>query len=62
MCLISMRANDASSSTLRLHFGLGSAESIEAMEIRWPNGLVENLSNIPVNTIHKVIEGKGLVQ
>jgi len=57
----------ASQSSRRLHFGLGSAASVESVEIRWPSGAVEVLeakegrSAIPVGALSRVVEGKGLV-
>lgn len=38
-----------SSSESMLHFGLGSATTIEKLEIRWPNGKVQLLENQPAN-------------
>ncbi|MCC6723574.1 MAG: CRTAC1 family protein, partial [Saprospiraceae bacterium] len=32
-----------------LHFGLGAVQSVDKLEIRWPNGLVQKLENQPVN-------------
>jgi hypothetical protein len=31
---------------LRLHFGLGSSEAAEAVEVRWPSGRVDVLNNV----------------
>jgi hypothetical protein len=42
--------------------GLGLAAKIETVEIRWPSGTVDKLSNLPVNTYVKVIEGQGMVK
>lgn len=38
--------------------GIGSAKQIESVEIRWPSGRVDKLSNPPINTYMKVVEGK----
>ena len=40
----------------RLHFGLGSNEKADSVEIRWPNGQLETLHNIPANQILNVRE------
>ncbi len=47
----------ASQSDLRVHFGLGSADKIDRLEVRWPSGLTENLDNVPANQILVVREG-----
>jgi hypothetical protein len=58
----------AGQSTTRLHFGLGRAESVEEVEIRWPSGRVEVLEAkdgkppVPIDTISVIEEGKGLVE
>src|ERR1700751_4866525 len=48
-----------SNSDMRVHFGLGKADKIEWVEIRWPGGLTERFTNLPVNQIHRLEEGKG---
>ncbi len=40
----------------RLHFGLGKANKIDRMEIRWPSGKMQVLENVKVNQILKVKE------
>ena len=40
----------------RLHFGLGSAESVD-IEVRWPLGAVETHKNVPVNQLITLREG-----
>ena len=49
-----------SQSDLRLHFGLGKSPKAEKVVIRWPSGLVETLSDLPVNQFYVVREGSGL--
>jgi hypothetical protein len=39
--------------------GLGSATKLDSLEIRWPSGKIDKLSNLPVNAYIKVIEGEG---
>jgi enediyne biosynthesis protein E4 len=46
----------ASSSHFGVHFGLGSVERIDQVEIRWPSGQVQTLSGITANQILKVRE------
>ncbi len=58
----------SSSSTTRLHIGLGSAKKISKVEIRWPNGKIETLegkdgrSPIPLGALSYIEEGKGVVR
>ena len=39
-----------------LHFGLGKASMVDRLEIRWPSGVVQELTNVPVDKILKVRE------
>jgi hypothetical protein len=48
-----------SNSDMRVHFGLGSIDKIEWVEIRWPSGLTERFTNLPVDQIHALKEGSG---
>jgi hypothetical protein len=45
-----------SQNDLRIHFGLGKAESAD-LEIRWPSGLLDKLSGVRANQIVTVKEG-----
>jgi enediyne biosynthesis protein E4 len=49
-----------SQSDLRLHFGLGKAARVEKATIRWPSGLVEQLSDLRANQYYVVREGSGV--
>ncbi|HWP86006.1 MAG TPA: FG-GAP-like repeat-containing protein [Terriglobia bacterium] len=40
------------------HFGLGTFERIEALEILWPSGLKQQFRNLPVNNTIRITEGK----
>ena len=51
-----------SQNDLRVHFGIGKAESVELLEIRWPSGLVETLKDIKPNQVIFVKEGEGIVR
>jgi hypothetical protein len=50
----------ASSNDLRVHFGLGDIEKIDAVEIHWPSGVVEKMSLPGVDRIFTLEEGKHL--
>lgn len=49
-------ASYASQSDFRLHFGVGDAEIIERISIRWPSGRESTLESIPVRRILRVEE------
>ncbi|HLH07726.1 MAG TPA: CRTAC1 family protein [Terriglobales bacterium] len=49
-----------SSSDLRVHFGLGTVDKVDAVEIRWPSGLVEQFKSVKVDAINTVQEGAGI--
>ncbi len=51
-----------SQSDLRVHFGLGKAQKVDLVEIRWPSGQVDTLRDIAVNELLIVKEGFGLVR
>jgi enediyne biosynthesis protein E4 len=51
-----------SQNDLRVHFGVGAAEKVELLEIRWPSGLVEALKDLKVNQLYYVTEGKGVTR
>lgn len=42
----------------RLHFGLGSTEKADSIEIRWPNGERETILNVAANQIVTIKEGE----
>jgi hypothetical protein len=44
----------------RLHFGLGTESKMTEVEIRWPNGKVEVLREIPADFIYTIPEGQGI--
>ncbi len=50
-----------SQSELVLTFGLGNATKVNSMEITWPSGQVDRLSNVDAGQTITVEEGKGIV-
>jgi len=50
-----------SQNDLRIHFGLGSATKIDKVEIHWPSGLTEDVTNLAVDRFYSIVEGKGVV-
>jgi len=49
-----------SQNDLRLHFGLGSASTIDAVRVRWPNGAIEEFKNLAADKIYTIVEGQGI--
>jgi hypothetical protein len=50
----------AGQSSTRVHFGIGHATKIDALEIHWPSGHVDKV-NVAVNKITYVKEGEGVI-
>jgi hypothetical protein len=51
-----------SQNDLRVHFGIGKAEKVELLEIRWPSGAVDALKDVKPNQLIVVKEGAGIVR
>ena len=47
-----------SASDPRLHFGVGNAEKVDAIDITWPSGLVDRYSGLAPNAGYLVREGQ----
>jgi enediyne biosynthesis protein E4 len=45
-----------SASDRRVHFGLGKEVSIGSLEIRWPSGTVQTLTDLKINQLHRITE------
>ena len=50
-----------SGNDMRLHFGLGNRQGAELVEINWPSGRVDRLTNVSADQILVVREGEGLI-
>jgi len=46
----------ASQDDLRVHFGVGQAKRIDALEVTWPSGSIQKLANVEVNRILRIQE------
>jgi hypothetical protein len=58
-----VRSGDSylSQSDLRLHFGLEKRAKVDSIQVRWPSGIVDKISNLGVNRIITIKEGIGKV-
>jgi len=54
-------ASYLSQNDLRQHFGLGPATKIDSVEIDWPSGTVDKMTNLESDKFYSVLEGKGIV-
>jgi hypothetical protein len=41
----------------RLHFGLEQRAKVNAVEVRWPSGVTQKFTNLPVNSFIGIKEG-----
>jgi hypothetical protein len=44
---------------LRVHFGLGEAARVDRVDVRWPTGVEETWTDVPLNRIVTLEEGSG---
>jgi enediyne biosynthesis protein E4 len=51
----------ASQSDLPLTFGLGKDTIVQAIEVEWPSGVKDRVTNVPARQFVTIQEGKGLV-
>jgi hypothetical protein len=49
-----------SNNDMRVHFGLGSATKIDAIEVRWPDGSIEYFPHGPIDRVRELKEGTGM--
>ncbi len=50
-----------SQNDLRVHFGLGASARADLIEVRWPNGVVDRLRDVPADRFIRIKEGSGAV-
>jgi len=49
-------------SSTRLHFGLGDADKIDRLTIRWPDGTREVHADVPANASLRTVQGSGKLE
>ena len=55
-------ASVMSQNDLRLHFGLGAAETVDVIEVKWPTTQkIEKFANVKANQILTIREGDGII-
>ena len=47
-----------SSNALALHLGLGQADQVERLEVRWPSGQSQIWEGVPANRLLRIVEGE----
>ena len=50
-----------SQNDMRAHFGLGERTAVDTLVVRWPSGVIDRLTHLPVDRLIVVKEGHGLV-
>jgi hypothetical protein len=51
----------ASQSSLVLHFGLGTASTVDLLTVRWPSGIIDSFENVAANQLLEITEGESKV-
>jgi enediyne biosynthesis protein E4 len=51
-----------SQNDLRVHFGLGKAEKVDVLEVRWPSGQIDAVKDVKANQLIYVKEGAGITR
>ena len=51
-----------SQSDLRVHFGLEKRTTIDLIEVHWPSGTVDKVTNLSANKIFTIKEGQGVIE
>jgi hypothetical protein len=50
-----------SSNSFTLHFGLGTATAVDAIDVRWPAGTTQHFEKIPAGSI-RITEGADIIR
>jgi hypothetical protein len=48
-----------SSNDIRAHFGLGEIETVERVNVRWPDGTQQTVTGVPANRLLVLVQGAG---
>jgi len=50
-------ASYLSQDSATLHFGLGAAPAVDSIEVRWPDGEIESLPGVSVDSLYELVRG-----
>jgi enediyne biosynthesis protein E4 len=50
----------SSSSDMRVHFGLGTSDKIDFVQVRWTSGLIEKFQGLKADSVRELKEGTGV--
>jgi len=56
LAIVTTAGSYLSSGDKRLHFGVGTDEVVESVEIRWPSGIIQTLKDVHVDRIMLIDE------
>lgn len=56
--VISAGGSYLSSNSLRQHFGVGTAERVDTVQINWPSGEITRLRDLPTNHLYRIEESQ----
>ncbi len=55
---VSAGGSNKSQNMLPVHFGLGKSKVVDTVEVRWPSGIVQTLTDLPANQKITVVEAR----
>jgi hypothetical protein len=51
-----------SQNDFRLHFGLGKSSHADRIEVRWPSGIIDSVTQVEANQLIFIQEGRGMIR
>ena len=54
--IVSTSAGYGASRDPRAHFGLGRFKTVKQLDVRWPSGVRQVLTDLPANQVHQIVE------
>ena len=56
---VTCKINNSIQNSLTAEFGLGKYNTIDTVEVRWPSGIIDVLTNLQINQLLTIKEGYG---